>query len=105
LIANGKHRRKKFFQLEQEEGTIVGQDNLKTYISEYYKNLFGDPTPNHFGMIESENNNIPQLSSEENRILMDNFTEKEVHAAIMQMEKKQGAGSGWFPNGFLLGCN
>jgi hypothetical protein len=51
LIANGKHRRKNFFQLEQEEGTIVGQDNLKTYISEYYKNLFGDPTPNHLGMI------------------------------------------------------
>jgi hypothetical protein len=33
LIANGKHRRKNFFQLEQEEGTIDGQDNLKTYIS------------------------------------------------------------------------
>jgi hypothetical protein len=43
LIANGKHQRKKIFQLEQEEGTIIGQDNLKTYISEYYKNLFGRP--------------------------------------------------------------
>jgi hypothetical protein len=34
LIANGKHRKKKFFQLEQDEGTIVGDDNLKTYITE-----------------------------------------------------------------------
>jgi hypothetical protein len=32
LIANGKHRRKKKIQLEQEEGAIVGQDNLKTCI-------------------------------------------------------------------------
>jgi hypothetical protein len=38
-------------------------------------------------MIESENNDIPQLSSEENRILTANFTEKKVHVAIMQMEK------------------
>jgi hypothetical protein len=43
IVANRKHRRKKFFQLEQDEGTIVGQENLKRYISEYYKGLFGDP--------------------------------------------------------------
>ena len=36
LIANGKHRKKKIFQLEQDEGTIVGDSNLKVYISEYY---------------------------------------------------------------------
>ena len=28
LIANGKHQKKKIFQLEQDEGTIVGQANL-----------------------------------------------------------------------------
>jgi hypothetical protein len=44
LIANGKHRRKKIFQLEQDEGNIIGEDNLKTYITEYYKKLFGPPT-------------------------------------------------------------
>jgi hypothetical protein len=27
----------KKFQLEQDEGTIVGEDNLKVYITEYYK--------------------------------------------------------------------
>jgi hypothetical protein len=40
LIANGEHRRKKN-QLEQDEGTIVGDENLQVYISEYYKKLFG----------------------------------------------------------------
>lgn len=41
VIANGKHRKKKIIQLEQDEGTVVGHENLKLYISNYYKQLFG----------------------------------------------------------------
>jgi hypothetical protein len=100
LIANGKHRRKKIFQLEQEEGTIVGQENLKVYISEYYKNLFGAPSPNLFAMRESDKADIPQLSDEENKILIANFTEQEVYAAIMQMEKNKASGPDGFPAEF-----
>jgi hypothetical protein len=41
LIANNKHSRKKIFWLEEEEGNIIGQDNLKNYIpDENYKCLF-----------------------------------------------------------------
>jgi hypothetical protein len=40
-------------------------------------------------MIESEIDDIPQLSEEENRILTADFNEKEVHNAIMQMEKNK----------------
>jgi hypothetical protein len=29
LIANGKHRRKKILQLEQDEGTIICKENIK----------------------------------------------------------------------------
>ena len=54
LIANGKHRRIMIFQLEQEEGTIVGHENLKVYISEFYKKLFGAPGVNNFSLLESE---------------------------------------------------
>jgi hypothetical protein len=43
LIANGKHRKKTIFQLEQDERTIIGEENLKVFISEYYKGLFGAP--------------------------------------------------------------
>ena len=74
LIANGKHWRKKIFQLEQDEGTIVGDENLKVYITEYYKNLFGAPVKNNFSLIESQTNDIPQLSPEENGILTSEFT-------------------------------
>ena len=41
LVPNGKHRKKKKIQLEQDEGMIIGQENLKTYITEYYKSVFG----------------------------------------------------------------
>jgi hypothetical protein len=39
LIANGKHQKKKKIQLEQQEGTIVGDDNLRVYITEFYKKI------------------------------------------------------------------
>jgi hypothetical protein len=39
-------------------------------------------------MFEFETSDIPQLSNEENFILIVNFTHKEVFDAIMQMEKE-----------------
>jgi hypothetical protein len=101
LIANGKHRRKKIFQLEQDEGTIVGEQNLKVYISEYYKGLFGPPDKNFFTMTESETSDSLQLSKEENSILIADLTHKEVFDAIMQMEKNKSPRSEWLPGGVL----
>jgi hypothetical protein len=31
-----RHRKTRIFQLKQEEGVIVGDENLKSYITEYY---------------------------------------------------------------------
>jgi hypothetical protein len=86
LIANGIHRKKNFFQLEQDEGTIVGEANLKDFISEYYKKLFGEPEHNYFSWREDTNDDIPQLSEEESNILIANFDLEEVkstHASIL----------------------
>jgi hypothetical protein len=77
LIANGKHRKKKIFQLEQDKGTIIGEENLKVFISEYYKGLFGAPNTNHFNLMEDRIEDIPQLSSEEKELLSADFTELE----------------------------
>jgi hypothetical protein len=68
LVSNGKHGKKKIFQVEQDEGIIVGQDNLKTTISEYYKNIFAAPTQNNFLMIKMDIDDIPQLLEMENII-------------------------------------
>jgi hypothetical protein len=73
---------------------------LKNYISKYYKNLFGAPAQNNFTMIETELDDIPQLSKEENIILTADFSEKEVHDAIMQMEKNKAPGPDGFPAEF-----
>jgi hypothetical protein len=37
LVANGRHRKTKMVQLEQEEEIIIGDANLKGYITECYK--------------------------------------------------------------------
>jgi hypothetical protein len=83
LIANGKHRKKKIFQLEQQEGTIVGDDNLKMYITEFYKKLFGPPDPTNISLIEGMVQDIPQISVNENAILTNPFNEEEVFEAIL----------------------
>ena len=100
LIANGKHRKKRIFQLEQDEGTIVGQQNLKTYITEYYKKLFGAPAVNSIMMDESVNHDLPQISNDENAILTADFSEKEVLEAISQMEHNKAPGPDGFPAEF-----
>ena len=74
LIANGKHRKKRIFQLEQDEGTILGQDNLKTFIIEYYRQLFGPPEDNCVSLDESRTEDVPQLSAAENDILVAPFS-------------------------------
>jgi hypothetical protein len=40
MIANGKKMKKEIYQLEQDEGTIIGDEDLKVYISEFYKKNF-----------------------------------------------------------------
>jgi hypothetical protein len=100
LIANGKHRKKKIFQLEQAEGTIIGQENIKNYITEFCKNLFGPPSNNFFSLVEEENQDIPQFSNVENDILTADFTAEEVSEAIMNMKKNKAPGPGEFPAEF-----
>ena len=53
LVANGKHRKQRIFKLELEEGVIVGDAELKAYITNYYKDLFGPPENNNFNTVEN----------------------------------------------------
>ncbi|XP_073360247.1 uncharacterized protein [Aegilops tauschii subsp. strangulata] len=100
MIANGKHRKKKIIQLEQDEGTIVGHENLKAYISNYYKQLFGPPEASKVSLNELVIGDIPQLRSEENDILFAPFTEKEVLDAISHMKPNKAPGPDGFPAEF-----
>ena len=61
-IANGRHRKKRIHSLVQDEGTIEGQEQLKSYITNYYKGLFGAPAEGNFTLDESRTADIPQVS-------------------------------------------
>uniref|UniRef100_A0A453NB92 Reverse transcriptase domain-containing protein n=1 Tax=Aegilops tauschii subsp. strangulata TaxID=200361 RepID=A0A453NB92_AEGTS len=104
MVANGKHRKKKIIQLEQDEGTIVGHENLKAYISNYYKSLFGPPITSTVSLDESVIDDIPQLQVAENDVLYAPFTEKEVHLAITQMKPNKAPGPDGFPAEFYKKC-
>ena len=94
IIANGKHRKKRIFSLEH--GGIEGQQNLKEYITNFYKDLFGPPEDNHFSL-NDRMDDIPQVSQTENEFLTAPFTEKEVRDAIFDMERNKAPGPDGFP--------
>jgi mannosylglycoprotein endo-beta-mannosidase len=81
-VANGRHRKKLIHSLVQDEGTIEGHENLKSYITNYYKGLFGSLDEGNFSMDQSRTDDIPQVSIEENNFLNALYTEDEVKKAI-----------------------
>jgi hypothetical protein len=75
-------------------------DNLRVFISEYYKKLFGNPEPSSISLDEGRTEDIPQLSADENRALTANFSMEEVHDAIFQMKHNKSPGPDGFPAEF-----
>jgi len=97
MLANGRHRKTKITQLEQEEGIIVGDANLKDYITDYYKRLFGPHLQNSFSLDETLRHDIPQVLEEQNEVLVAPFSEEEVKMAIFDMEHNKAPGPDGFP--------
>jgi hypothetical protein len=53
-----------------------------------------------FSLVETVNQDISQLSNEENAILIVDFSEQEIHDVIMQMKTNKGPGPDRFPTEF-----
>ena len=100
MVANGKRRKTRIFRLEQEEGVIEGEENLRKYIKNYYKSLFGDTEVDKLFLDESVKEDITHVAKEENRLLIEEFTEKEVRDAIFQMKHNKAPGPDGFPAEF-----
>jgi hypothetical protein len=58
-VANGRYQKKLIHLLFQDEGTIEGHENPKSYIRNYYKGLFGSPNEGNFSMDETRTDDIP----------------------------------------------
>ena len=72
---------------------------MKTYITEYYKGLFGPHTPNSFSMDETLRHDIPQMPEDENEGLTAPFSE-EVKLVVFDMEHNKAPGPDGFPAKF-----
>jgi hypothetical protein len=79
---------------------VFGNNCLKNYITSYYKNLFGPPENSDITLLEDQNLDIPQVSPEENDILISPFTESEAKEAVFQMEHNKAPGPDGFPAEF-----
>ena len=86
MVANGKRRKTRIFRLEQEEGVIEGEEYPRKYIINCYKRLFGDTEVDKLFLNEYVKENITQVTREENKVLIEEFTKKEVRDAIFQMK-------------------
>jgi mannosylglycoprotein endo-beta-mannosidase len=58
-IANGRHRRIRIQSLVQEDGRDERHEQLKSYITNYFKGLFGPPEESSFSLEESQTDDIP----------------------------------------------
>jgi hypothetical protein len=54
-----KNLREEDFSIRTRRGYYCGEQNLKVYISKYYKSLFGPPEKKFFHMFEIETSDIP----------------------------------------------
>jgi hypothetical protein len=96
-VANGRPRKKLIHSLVQEEVTIEGHEQLKSYITSYYKGLFGASEELDVSLGESRIDDIPQVSVEENDILTTPYAEEEVRKVVFQMEHNSAPGRDGFP--------
>jgi hypothetical protein len=100
MVANGKRRKTRIFRLEQEDGIVEGEEQLKCYITNYYKKRFGCPDRGRLSLNESSVEDIPQVTGEESEGLIKEFLEKEVRVAIFQLKHNKASGPDGFPAEF-----
>jgi hypothetical protein len=100
LLANGRHRKTRIFRLEDENNIISGNAQLKGYITNYYKNLFGPSEVSQIMLDETQTEDISQISQLENDYLTEPISQEEVRAAIFQMEHNKAPGPDGFPAEF-----
>jgi hypothetical protein len=82
LLANARHRKTRIFQLQDGSNIINGEDELKNHITTYYKGLFGRQQESLIILDSGRTEDIPQVTSEENQILVEEFSEDEVRKTV-----------------------
>ena len=97
LVANGRHQKQHIYKLENDQGVVIGDDQLKKHITQFYKNFFVTPDVSEITLMENQILDIPQVSQEENDVLISEFTKTEVKDVVFQMEHNKAPGPDGFP--------
>jgi hypothetical protein len=92
LVANGKRIKSHIFQLEDGDRIIKGEEPLKSYITDYFKNLFDPSDSGMFSLDEDNRDDIIQIALEDKEKLVVVFTENEVKEAIFKMKHNKALG-------------
>ena len=72
-VANGKHRKQHIYKLENDQGVVIGDAQLKSYITQFYKDLFGPPDDSDITLEEDRIQDIPQVTREDMRCSLMNL--------------------------------
>src|SRR5438132_180688 len=83
LKASGRKRKGRILSLKQDEGLIEDEVMIRTYITAFYKNLFGPKEDTSISMSSPQEE---RLSEEENDLLTQPFTMEEIRDVVFQME-------------------
>jgi hypothetical protein len=104
MVANGKHRKNRIFQMHNSDRMLYEDRELKSHITRYYKDLFGPPERSSFTLDEDLRDDIIQVTQAENEELIKTFSEEEVKAAVFSMEHNKAPGPDGFPVEFYQVC-
>jgi hypothetical protein len=94
---NGRKRKQMIFSLQDEGITITRTENLLKHAIDYYRKLFGLADGNAF---ELSNDLWPEeetVRRELNEELVKPFSEEEVDAALLEMERNKAVGPDGIP--------
>jgi hypothetical protein len=98
--ANGR-RKTRICALEGEEGTISGQNELKAYVVDFYKRLFGSSRHSGVHMSSTFWSSEDQLNEMDRNRLEEPFSEKDMVGAIEGMKSDSAPVSNGFTVAFF----
>jgi hypothetical protein len=103
-VANGRKRKNTMYSLKKDDINIQGTTDLLVHATDYYKQLFGHGEGNKMQLADSIWSAEEKLSEEDNRVLLEPFTEEEVHLALKMMVKNIAPGPDGAPVEFYQAC-
>lgn len=93
--ANGRRRKGQIHKLIQEEGVIEGQHQLMSFITNFYKTLFG--SGGQSASISMNMEDFSKLREEDRNELIKVISKEEVKAVVVDMKKNRAPGPDGFP--------